>query len=175
MYTFIGILLYSTKFYFINILRISSLRVSRKSLPRCERHFTKISIRLVFIIFSSPFLSFAEFRRERERKKTTDSTSSYSHLKSLYEYYADLNSEEQLKELKIACLIRFLIQSRFRLHSFAPPFFPSSSKLFFGMNDLESRISRRIRTLLVAGSRTRGWGRRTGISLARATPRRSAR
>lgn len=142
MYTFIGILLYSTKFYFINILRISSLRVSRKSLPRCERHFTKISIRLVFIIFSSPFLSFAEFRREKKREKEKKNHGLYQQLLS------------PQVSLRILCRFEFrrtvkgiknrLLNSLFNSISFSTPFvrtaiLPFIFKIIF--RDERSRIS----------------------------------
>lgn len=121
---------------------IKNLRVSRKSLPRRGDTLRK----------------YPSAEREKIKKRRTLLVATLT--SSLYAYYADLNSEEQLKELKIGCLI----QSRFRSvrsHPFPPPFFPLSSKLSFAsgrtISNLESRAdpgrAREQRMVGVPGSR----------------------
>lgn len=123
---------------------IKNLRVSRKSLPRCGDTLRK----------------YPSAEREKIKKPRTLLVATLT--SSLYAYYADLNSEEQLKELKIGCLI----QSRFRSvrsHPFPSPFFPLSSKLSFAsgrtISNLESRAdpgrAREQRMVGVPGSRSR--------------------
>lgn len=123
---------------------IKNLRVSRKSLPKCGDTLRK----------------YPSAEREKIKKRRTLLVATLT--SSLYAYYADLNSEEQLKELKIGCLI----QSRFRSvrsHPFPPPFFPLSSKLSFAsgrtISNLESRVdpgrAREQRMVGVPGSRSR--------------------
>lgn len=123
---------------------IKNLRVSRKSLPKRGDTLRK----------------YPSAEREKIKKRRTLLVATLT--SSLYAYYADLNSEEQLKELKIGCLI----QSRFRSvrsHPFPPPFFPLSSKLSFAsgrtISNLESRAdpgrAREQRMVGVPGSRSR--------------------
>lgn len=107
------------------------------------------------------FFTISQIQREREREKNHGLCQQIlSPLTSLRRYYADLNSEEQLKELKIACSIQFSSSTPFTPSRL--PILPFIFKIIFclGRNDLERSSS------LALGSRTED-GRRAGIPLAR--------